>query len=271
LMGKKFRLPTEIPLEEYPSSEEFIAEALDCVEEAEKEGIILRIMGGMAIYLHSQEYENLWRMLGRLGERVFTDIDFASYGRYGDKLLKFFEKRGYSYDPRLLWHYGRQRQIFFGGRVPMVEVFFDRLEMCHTINFKGRLEVDKPTLPPTELMLQKLQIVELNEKDIKDLIVLLRAHPVGMDDEDKINLNVLKRAGLMDDWGFWYTVTTNLRKVRESLRGYDVLSDEDVGVVDERIKRLLEFLEKEPKSLKWKMRARVGTKKKWYREVEDWF
>ena len=120
-------------------------------------------------------------------------------------------------------------------------------------------------------MLQKLQIVELNEKDIKDLIVLLRAHPVGMDDEDKINLNVLKSAGLMDDWGFWYTVTTNLRKVRESLRSYDVLSDEDMRVVDERIKRLLEFLEKEPKSLKWKMRARIGTKKKWYREVEDWF
>jgi len=270
-MSKKFRLPTEIPLEEYPSPEEFIEEALDCVEKAEEEGIILRIMGGMAIYLHSREYEDLWRALGRLGERVFTDIDFASYGKYRDKLLQFFQKRGYSYDPRLLWHYGYRRQIFFGGRVPMVEVFLDKLEMCHTINFKGRLEADKPTLPPTELMLQKLQIVQLNEKDIKDLIVLIRAHDVGTDDNDKINLNALKKAGLMDDWGFWYTTTTNLKKVKEALPNYDVLSDEDVRVVSERIDRILDFLEKEPKSLKWKMRAKVGTKKKWYREVEDWF
>ena len=269
-MGKRFRLPSEIPLEEYPPPLIFIEEALNCVEESADNGITLRIMGGLAIYLQSKDYEELWRALGRLGERVFTDIDFASYSKFSQRLLNFFEKRGYSFNPRLLWRYGRKRQIFFDGKVPMVEVFFDKLEMNHTIDFRKRLELSYPTIPLAELLLQKLQMVHMDEKDYKDVIVLLRSRDIGESDRGMINILALAKAGLLSNWGFYYTVTTNLKNIRDSLGKYDVLTGDDVDIIRGRVDRILGYLENQPKSISWKLRARVGAKKKWYNDVDEW-
>ena len=265
----KFRLPSEIPLEEYPPPSTFIEEAISCVEDAAKEGIILRVMGGLAIYLHSQKFKKLWEKLGRLGERVFTDIDFASYGKFRRKVIDFFTNRGYGIDKRVQMQHGMQRHIYFGGRVPMIDVFFDKLEMNHVISFK-RLEVDFPTIPLSELLLEKLQIVKINEKDIKDTIVLLRAHDIGKTDDETINLNALAQAGLLSDWGFYYTATTNLKKIVDFLPTCNALTENDRKIIRDRVNGILHYLDEQPKSLGWKLRARVGTKKKWYNDVEDW-
>jgi len=266
----KFRLPTEIPLEEYPPPSTFIEEATSCVKEAAEKNITLRIMGGLGIHLHSQEFKQLWEKLSRLGERVFTDIDFASYGKFRQKLLDFFTKRGYNIDKRLQMYYGTQRHIYFGEKVPMIEVFFDKLEMNHTINFSKRLETDSPTIPPTELLLQKLQMVKINEKDIKDATVLLRAHDIGKTDNETINLNALVQAGLLSDWGFYYTVATNLKKIIDFIPTCAVLNEDDRKAIEDRVNEIMHFLERQPKSLGWKLRASVGTKKQWYNNVEDW-
>lgn len=264
------RLPADIPIEEYPKPEVFIDEAKVLVEEAERRGLLLRIMGGMAIYMHSTEFEELWRNLARLGKKVFTDIDFVAYGKQRNEIYEFVQKRGYKTDPRFLYQFGKTRHIFFGGRVPMVEIFYDQLEMNHTIPYEGRLEVDKPTTPLGELMLQKLQVVKINEKDIKDLIVLIRAHEVGEDDKEKINLNVFDFVNMSGDWGWYYTATTNLNKVKKFAGEYPQLSDADRTAVNQRVDRMLAYLEQEPKSFKWKMRAKLGTKTMWYNPVEDW-
>lgn len=266
----KFRLPSEIPLEEYPPPSTFIEEAISCVEEAAREDMILRIMGGLGIYLHSEEFKQLWEKLARLGERVFTDIDFASYGKFRHKLIGFFAKRGYNIDKRLQMYHGTKRHIYLGGKVPMIEVFFDKLEMNHTVSFNKRLETDSPTIPLTELLLQKLQIVKINDKDIKDTIVLLRAHNIGKINNETINLNVLVQAGLLSDWGFYYTATTNLKKIIDFVPTCNALMNKDKKVIDDRVNKILRYLEEQPKSLGWKLRARVGTKKKWYNTVEDW-
>lgn len=265
----KFRLPSEIPIEEWPKPEEFIEEAKSLVEEADKEDLTIRIMGGMAIFLHSQNEEVLWEKIGRLGKKVFTDIDLVGYGKQRIKLLKFFEKRGYTINQRLLYHYGKTRQIYHGPKIPMVEIFYDQLAMNHTIPYKNRLENDSPTLPAAELLLQKLQMVKMNEKDVKDSIILLRAHDLGETDENVINKNTLKDV-LCSDWGFYYTATLNLLKIKDKLPEYDVLSTEDSTIITERTDELLHYLENEPKALKWKARAAVGTKKRWYNEVDDW-
>ncbi|MBN2050640.1 MAG: hypothetical protein JW760_09365 [Spirochaetales bacterium] len=267
-MGE-FRLPSEISEEEWPAPEVFTGEAKRLADEAAAEGLVLRVMGGMAIHLHSLDYKDLWQRLGRLGKKVFTDIDFVAYGKHRIKLLKFFEKQGYQINQRLLYHYGKTRQIYYGPKIPMVEIFYDKLSMNHEIDYAGRLEKDFPTLPPAELLLQKLQMVHMNEKDIKDAVVLVRAHPVGPGDENMINTEVLTGT-LSGDWGFYHTSVENLGKIRDSLTRYDVLSDDDRKVVAERLDLLLAGLEEAPKSLKWKMRAKLGTKKKWYNEVDDW-
>lgn len=264
-----FRLPSEIPLEEWPAPSTFIEEAKLCVKDAEDKGIVLRVMGGLAIYLHSQEYEQLWEKLGRLGKKVFTDIDYVSYGKFRGRLLELFKNRGFTINLKLLYLYGKKRHIYYGNKIPMAEIFFDKLEMNHTVNFKNRLELDYPTIPPTELLLQKIQMVRMNEKDIKDAIILVRAHEVGQDDEERINQESIG-ASLLANWGFYHTATTNLQKVKDSLGNYDVLGEEDVRVVGGRIDELLSYLAEKPKGIMWKSRALIGTKKKWYNEVDEW-
>ncbi len=264
------RLPADIPIEDYPKPEVFIDEAINLVEEAAKKRLLLRVMGGMAIYMHSKEYETLWRNLARLGTRVFTDIDFVAYGKQRNELYDFFQKRGYKTDPRFLYQFGKTRHIFFGGRVPMVEIFYDQLEMNHTVPYAGRLEVDSPTTPIGELMCQKLQVVKINEKDIKDLIVLIRAHDVGMDDQDRINMEVFNFVDMFNEWGWYYTATMNLNKVKKFANDYPQLSSEDKDIVGKRVDRLLTYIEEQPKSFKWRMRSKVGTKTMWYNPVEDW-
>lgn len=252
----------------YPPPDIFIQEALDCVKESEKEGIILRIMGGMAIYLHSTDFKDLWFCLDRLNSKVFTDIDFMGYKSAIPKIIDFFEKRGYLYNKTFLALYGSKRLIFAGSKVPMVDIFLDKIEMCHKINFINRLEVDCPTIPLSELLLEKLQIVHINEKDIKDVIVLLRAHDLGENDNDLINVRHIAHL-LSKDWGFYYTALTNLQKIRNFLFKYSCLTEKDRSDVENKIKKIIDRIEKEPKSISWKMRAIIGARKKWYADVEE--
>ncbi|MQY76719.1 MAG: hypothetical protein GH155_03730 [Spirochaeta sp.] len=264
-----FKLPSEISPEKWPAPEVFIEEAEECVQVAREKGIVIRVMGGLAIYLHCQNFKDLWKKLGRLGKKIFTDIDYVSYGKHRVKLMKLFEQRGFTINQQMLYHYGKTRQIYYGEKVPMAEIFFDRLMMNHTIPYNKRLEEDFPTTPLAELLLQKVQMVRMNEKDIKDTIILLRSHDIGSDDKEKINKLVIG-ASLLKDWGFYYTATGNLKKIGESLQRYEVLAPEDRQAVRDRIDELLDYLEKEPKGGKWKIRAKVGRKIKWYKEVDEW-
>ncbi len=265
----RFRLPSEIPDEEWPDPDAFIREAKDCVRAAQEQGLIIRVMGGLAIFLHSQEHQDLWRRLARLGNKVFTDIDYVAYGRHRVKMMEFFQGRGFAINQRMLYHYGKTRQIYYGQEIPMAEVFYDRLEMNHTVPFKNRLEQDSPTIPPAELLLQKLQMVRMNEKDVKDAIVLLRAHEIGSDDEDRINKVPIADV-LRKDWGFYHTAMTNLAKIKSSLGDYGPLTADDAERIAARIDALLGYLDEQPKSLAWRSRAKVGTRLKWYEEVDDW-
>ncbi|HXX72768.1 MAG TPA: hypothetical protein VEI80_03665 [Candidatus Acidoferrales bacterium] len=148
------------------------------------------------------------------------------------------------------------------------DVFIDKLEFCHDIDFQDRLEVDYPTIPLVELLLEKMQIVKLNEKDVIDTIMLLREHEVGDSDKEKINAGRLaKLTG--HDWGLWKTVTTNLEKVRDAAKTNPKLLEEDKKGVDSKITALRARIDSESKSRGWKMRAAIGEKRQWYRDVDE--
>lgn len=226
-------------------------------------------MGALAIRLHSPRYAGLHEKLKRLGEREFTDIDFMASGKHRKGIRKVLEEQGYEINQPVLRLFGYKRHIYENPKSRIsVDVFFDKLEMCHTIDFRKRLKVDYPTISLADLLLEKMQIVEINEKDIKDSIVLLRAHDVGESDKDLVNAKYVAEL-LAKDWGFWYTATTNLKKLKKFLMRYDVLTDEDRKDVSEKIRKILEYVDKEPKTMGWKWRARTGPKKKWYRDVEE--
>ena len=220
-------------------------------------------MGAVAFRIHCPEYIKLVDAMNR----ELTDLDFIGYKRQRSDIIKMFKELGYTLDKEMLI-LAERLKFHSPSNGPDIDVFLDELRMCHTILFKDRLKLDSPTIPLTDLLLEKMQIVQINEKDIKDTIVLLREHAIGTGEPETIDSNYLSKL-LANDWGFYYTVTTNLRKVVEFLPTYSALSDTDRKDVASKIELLLTKLDSAPKSTKWKFRASVGTKRKWYEDVEE--
>jgi len=244
---------------------DFIDEANRILDAAKNEHILLRLLGALAFHLHCPKFSYIQGMLGR----TFTDIDFVSYRQQSPRISKLFVELGYQYDVRVRVLFG-SRLVFYdsSGTNRHCDVFLDKLEFCHDINFENRLEVDYPTIPLAELLLEKMQIVKLNEKDVIDTIMLLREHQTGNSDNETINADRLaKLTG--HDWGLWKTVTTNLEKVRSAVQTNQKLSQEDKNDVDAKIANLRARIDSEPKSRGWKMRAAIGEKRQWYRDVDE--
>jgi len=241
-----------------------VNEAVKLAENAEGSKIILRMLGATAIRLHCPRNQKLFETLNR----KITDIDFAAYGKQKNAITKFISERGYKRPQHLTIGAFVDREIFEGANGKHIDVFFDKLEFCHTISFSGRLENDRPTVPLSELLLEKMQIVQINEKDLKDTTVMLLEHDIGNGDNDIVNSEIVAKA-LASDWGFYYTVTVNLGKAKDYVEKFPWPDQEEAGLVKARIDKLLEMIGREPKSMGWKMRAKVGPKKKWYRDVEE--
>jgi hypothetical protein len=268
-MPLQFRLPKDIPLEEYPSPGTYLEEARHLTDEAQKQGIVLRVMGPIALHYYFPDYVDLYRSMERLGDRVFTDIDYAAYGKYRNKLVPFFEAHGYELEKRAAMLSGGTRMIFFGAKIPMIDVFFDKLDYNHPIDYRGRLEIHPLCVSLADLMLQKLQIVQINDKDLKDAMLLFLAAPVSDTDKNAINAKYVAKL-FSDDWGFYYTATINLKRIKEAMAGVRALTDDHRDIIAEKVDYFLKFIEDTPKSGKWKSRAKAGTGKPWYQEVSDW-
>jgi hypothetical protein len=242
----------------------FLAEAKRIVSEAEKRGLIFRIMGAVAIMLHCSRHGALLQGL----ERIPTDIDFVGYLKQRDEVDEMF--RELQFESRFRdFAYGDRRILAHPSGKITVDIFFDELRMCHKVNFRDRLELDSPTITLADLFLEKMQIVKINEKDVKDSIVLLREHEIGETENETINAKYIART-LAKDWGYYYTVTTNLKRMRdEHVERFNLLNQEDIQDVKSKISQLVEVIDDEPKSTGWRLRARVGTRRPWYEEVEE--
>jgi hypothetical protein len=163
------------------------------------------------------------------------------------------------------------RRIFHdaGGKRRRVDVFLDRLEFCHPIDLRGRLDLHPITIPLTDLLLEKLQIVEINEKDLKDLVVLLLEHPVAEHEEEgAIDASYVAKL-LSQEWGFYYTVSLNFDRIRRYMDTIPDLSEDQKALVARRIQEIWRPVEATPKGLRWKLRAKVGPARRWYNEVGE--
>jgi hypothetical protein len=271
------KVPTEI----------FIHESEKIVDEARKEGLTLRILGGLSIAMHCQNQIDFAKKLSRTGTGVvagqeYSDIDFIAYRKQRDKLKKLFSKIGYVKRRATLSSAASERQIYYHPKGWFyVDVFFDQLLVAnHPIDFRGRLELDYPTITATDMLLEKVQMWEaFGVKDLKDCLLLLRAHDVKEKYEiEAVDTSYVAKL-LAQDWGFWYTVTANLQNIKRFVSELNKLgpevqidpaqiSEKERTDINEKIDTLLKRIESEPKSFAWKMRAKVGTKKQWYCHVE---
>jgi hypothetical protein len=248
--------------------DELVELAHQLVVMAEERGVTLRIIGHLAVRSHVEKHRALIDALERLPTH---DIDWMGYSSDRNAAnAMFIDELGYKPDPAVSMsqEFGIQRLIWHRDDGLLVEVFLDELNMAHKLDFRGRLELDSPTISLVDLVLSKLQIVEINEKDIQDLIVLLAEHNLGPGDRELIDIDYLLKL-TSNDWGLFYTSQMNLHKARDFAGQYDVINDDVRQDVRAKIHDVLQRMDAAPKGMKWKMRARVGTKVKWYQDVGD--
>jgi hypothetical protein len=245
--------------------EKFESELRRILKASENAGVLLRVIGSLAFQMHCPNFGFLQAAMGR----AYTDIDFGAYSKQMKQVQELFAKLGYGEDREVFIVSEGERAIYEKpGTGLHVDVFYEKLDFCHAIYWKDRLEVDSPTIPLAELLLEKMQIVQINEKDVIDTIMLLLEHPLG--DIDKETINIKRIAGLCaNDWGLWRTTTMNLEKVRALAHGYSQLTDEQKNKVESQVKNAIARLDQETKSFAWRLRARVGDRVKWYKDVDE--
>jgi hypothetical protein len=233
-------------------------EATRILEAANTEGIPVRLLGGLAIYLRcpsARENESL--------QRTYKDLDCVALSKWSGKTKVLFTNLGYTGNKTFNALHGHQRLLFWDeqhGR--QIDIFVDRMQMCHNIDFRSRLNIDTRTLPLADLLLSKLQIIETNEKDILDTIALFTDYDV-VDNEQGINAAYI--AGLVsNDWGFQHTLELNLKKVEAYAQEHGF-----PDTISGRIDALLAAMDAHPKSLSWKARALVGERMRWYELPEE--
>ncbi len=235
------------------------------VSQAQKEKIFLRLIGGLAFKVHCPHATH------RALEREYPDIDFVTDKASSIKLMDFLPALGYTPNKTLNTLSGDQRQLYYdelNGR--QIDIFIGDFEMCHKLPMRDRvLQVEPLTVPLAELFLSKAQIVELNHKDVLDLLALILDHPVGHIDEETINLEIIAEL-CAKDWGLYTTISMNIEKLTKILdKGDFELTETHTQTIKERLAAIKEAIEAAPKTVLWKLRAKIGTRIRWYDEVEE--
>lgn len=244
------------------SFEELRPHALALLDAAAGEGMALSLMGGIGIRLRSPD-------LGGLDQasRPYHDIDLVGRLREVRASDRLIQALGYEADRAVNTQFGTVRRIYRHRDGFHVDLFFERLEFCHSIDLNGRLRPGAQTLPPADLLLGKLQIVQRNRKDLFDLYLLLLNHELRDGQPEAIEpsrLTVL----LADDWGFTTTALDFLADARAHLPG-EGLAAGPAGRIAGGIDGLERLIAEAPKTLRWRTRARLGRRVPWYRNVEE--
>jgi hypothetical protein len=257
--------------------EQLQSEAVSIVAEAGRAGVTLRVVGSAGIRLHCPGPGPVMDRLGRPAK----DIDFVVPQQHRKGMRRLLEARGYVTDRDLLIAMEGTRYSFtHPGHGTEIDVFVERLAFCHTIEVRDRLDVHPVTIPLEELLLQKVQIIEMTTTDVIDTSVLLATHEVAPEvapasgdtetvDTEMVDAGRIARL-LARDWGFHHTATRNLRQVRDAAGGAVTdLGPDTNGKIRDRAGQLLDAIDAEPKNLAWRMRDRIGERKQWWQDVDD--
>lgn len=238
-----------------------VEEASRLLEQARERSVMLRLIGGVAVRLHAEE-------LPPALAREYRDIDIVTTAKGGRYVTRLLEDIGYEPNARFNAMHGQQRLVFYDrehGR--QLDVFVGEFAMCHRVPVAQRLHVDERTIPLAELLLTKLQVVKLNEKDLQDIYAILHGHDVDEHDDETVNHGFVARV-LSSDWGFWRTSRQTVETAIAHLPAAPLDADARRRIAD-RLERLWARVEAEPKSLRWRSRAKIGERTRWYEEPEE--
>jgi hypothetical protein len=239
-----------------------VAEGRAVVATAAARSIPVRLVGGVAIWLRGSSTAR-----ASLG-RSYPDIDLVAHKRQSRALRSVLEEEGFQPERVFNATHGARRLLYYGPGGWQVDIFLDTFEMSHTLDLGARLEAEPETLAAAELLLTKLQIAEINAKDLSDVAMLLWDHEPGdADGSDQLNLTPVA-ARCAADWGLYTTLTDNLSACADML-GDLVADPADRERIAGRIAMITDAVTAAPKSLSWQLRSKVGRRVRWYQLPEE--
>jgi hypothetical protein len=249
-----------------------LSEGRRLIDAARSEGLTLRLLGGLAVREHCDSVE--------LCERDYSDLDMVARARQARGLVALFARFGYAENFEVSAATANAELQFVRpcehrggpGTEPAhaddhIDVFLDTFRMDHVIDLSRRLQIEPYTVSLSDLLLTKLQIFRLEEKDLRDIVTLLADAEVGTDDAPGLINGGYVGKLCADDWGLFYDVATNLSRVDERAATFG-LSQAQVAHVRHGVARLIAALDGAPKSMRWRLRARVGTRKMWHAPLD---
>ena len=254
--------------------QDMIDEARRIIDAARSRGIVLRLFGGLAVRAHCE--------LLYVCERDYSDIDLIGLRKQSRDIPGLFAELGFKENIHVRMATGNQQLQFykkcdhpdaelhfFIHPDDHVDVFLDRFHMDHEVPLEQRLEIEDYTISLSDVLLTKLQAFRMDEKDERDVISLLGQSPLGeTDDRGALNAAYIARL-CAGEWGLYHDVLAGIGHTREVLAGRDDLDAGMAQRVAAALDRLEAAIEAEPKSTKWKLRAKVGTRKQWHDLVEE--
>ncbi len=264
--------------------ERLMAEAHAIVDAGNERGVVLRLTGGLAVRHYAIDLE--------FAEREYSDIDLIGLKRQVVAVGEVFRDLGYVENKHVAVATGNGQLQFFvpgpegsaspGGAqndLPVfseappsdhIDVFLDAMRMDHQVDFRDRLEINTYAIDPADLFLSKLQIVNLNEKDVHDVITLVKDVYVDFQPHPGV-LDLHHVAGVCAaDWGLYIDVMNNIDTVVEHVGDYD-LGPRDAARVRRTLELAQDMMTEQAKTLRWRLRARIGKRVRWYAEVEEQF
>ncbi len=240
--------------------EDPIDESKRITEAAKKKKVGLKLLGGAGIHAHSPSAHKAPL------KRKYGDLDYAISKKDRKAVVELFRELGYEPNERFNLMNGDRRLYFYdpqNGR--QVDIFIDVFRMSHDIDLRGRLDHDHPAVSPSDLLLSKLQIYEVNHKDLVDVAALMLDHTVeAKTHEDAIEAAYIARLAAAD-WGMYRTLQVNIERLRVLLEDLEI----DRELVKARLDELWSAIDSEPKPLKWRVRAQVGDRVRWYQLPEE--
>ncbi|MFB6077734.1 MAG: hypothetical protein ABEJ80_01990 [Halarchaeum sp.] len=237
-----------------------IEEGNRIIDAADDRGLAVRLIGGTAIYRHAPSARE------PPFKRGYRDVDFVATREEESEVVDLMTDLGY--EPSERFNTMRRFRLEFTDPVNdrKADYIIDRFDFCHAWSLRERLDDDYPTVPIEDLLLSKLQIVEVSDRDVRDMLAMLTDHPVEREgDAETISASYIADR-CSGDWGLWKTVTMSLDRIEGYLDENDVPVDE--GELRARIGAVRDAIESEPKSLRWRLRSIVGERKQWYKRPE---
>jgi hypothetical protein len=236
-----------------------IAESERITDVAARTSVTLKLMGGAAIRRRSPSASRVPL------KRKYGDLDFATLSKQRRRVQELFPSLGYQAEERFNLMQGDRRLMFLDPvNNRQVDIFVDVVKMSHVIDLRSRLSGEGPCMTPADLLLSKLQIYEANRKDVVDVVALLLDHPISDTDEDAIHGQYVAKLAAQD-WGLHRTLQLNTERVLAELGELEVARD----LVQQRLDDLWRRIDAEPKSGRWRLRARVGDRVRWYELPEE--